>query len=49
MVLQCKFYKYLRDNKFYFFGAFCFFFEAAASFLSRLKKKNQTRPTKSAP
>ena len=39
MVLQCKFYKYLRDNKFYFFGAFCFFFEAAASFLSRLKKK----------
>ncbi len=39
MFLQSKFYKHLRGNNFYFFVAFCFFFEAAASFLSRLQKK----------
>ena len=42
MFLQSKFYKHLRDNNFYFFVAFCFFFEAAASFLSRLQKKSNT-------
>ena len=49
MFLQSKFYKHLRGNNFYFFVAFCFFFEAAASFLSRLQKQSKTRLAKSAP